>query len=532
MNDLPESWSRAEISEVLEANNNGKPFQQGWSPRCKNYSAPEGKWGVLKTTSIQYGKFWDHENKFLPDHLEPRPHLEVKFGDVLMTCAGPRARCGVACLVERTRSKLMMSGKMYRFRPHAKAIYPKYLAYYLQSSGSRLEIDRMKTGINDSGLNLTHNRFATLNVALAPLNEQRRIVAKIEELFSELDKGIGSLKSARAKLNVYRQALLKDAFEGKLTAQWRKVNKDKFEKPEQLLARIKQEREARCKQQLKEWRTAVKAWEKRGKEGHKPRRPNSRPALIFPSEVEITNLPLLTNGWLHIKAEALLAEPLANGHSVKDRTSGFPVLRLTAIKNEKLELSEAKNGNWEREDALPYLVREGDFLIARGNGSKQLVGRGCSVPALEHDVAFPDTMIRLRVDTSVINVSFFSYVWNSPLLRQQIEGAARTTAGIYKINQGQILNFIVPLCSLTEQTVVVKRLSVTLSVIDQIEKEINKHFGRADSLRQTILKKAFSGQLVPQDPHDEPASVLLARIRAARDKSEKNRRSRKKKTTA
>ena len=91
-----------------------------------------------------------------------------------------------------------------------------------------------------------------------PLNEQHRIVAKIEELFSELDKGIESLKAARAKLNIYRQAVLKHAFEGKLTAQWREETKDKLETPEQLLAHIKQEREARYEQQLQEWKAAVK----------------------------------------------------------------------------------------------------------------------------------------------------------------------------------------------------------------------------------------------------------------------------------
>ena len=93
---------------------------------------------------------------------------------------------------------------------------------------------------------------------LPPTEEQRRIVAKIEELFSELDKGVESLKTARAHLKVYRQAVLKHAFEGKLTAQWREENKDKLEKPEQLLARIKQERETRDERQLKEWRTAIK----------------------------------------------------------------------------------------------------------------------------------------------------------------------------------------------------------------------------------------------------------------------------------
>ena len=96
-------------------------------------------------------------------------------------------------------------------------------------------------------------------------NEQRRIVAKIEELFSELDKGVESLKTARGQLNVYRQAVLKHAFEGKLTAQWREENEDKLETPEQLLARIKQERETRYERQLKEWKAAVRTWEECGK---------------------------------------------------------------------------------------------------------------------------------------------------------------------------------------------------------------------------------------------------------------------------
>ena len=91
--------------------------------------------------------------------------------------------------------------------------------------------------------------------------EQRRIVAKIEELFSELDKGVESLKTARRQLEVYRQSVLKHAFEGKLTAQWREENKDKLEKPEQLLARVKSERVVHYERQLQKWRTAIEEWE-------------------------------------------------------------------------------------------------------------------------------------------------------------------------------------------------------------------------------------------------------------------------------
>ena len=321
--------------------------------------------------------------------------------------------------------------------------------------------------------------------------------------------------------------MLKHAFEGKFTAHWREENKDKLEKPEQLLARIERERAERYEQQLKGWKAAIKAWMLKGKQGQKPRKPKALTSRWLSPEVESANLPHLPYGWLWTAVNTFLVEPPINGHSVKDRSSGFPVLRLNAIKKEKLDLSEQKSGDWEREDALSYLVRKGDFLLARGNGSKQLVGRGGLVPALEHDLAYPDTMIRLRVNRSVIGRSFFSYVWNSHLLRRQIEGAARTTAGIYKINQGQILNFMVPLCSLTEQAVVVKQLSSILSVIDGIETEVNNQLGTANQIRQSTLNRAFSGQLVAQDPNDEPAPVLLERIRAEREKTLKNIRPRK-----
>jgi type I restriction enzyme S subunit len=154
MSKFPSVWTQVLISEVLDLNENGKPFQQGWSPQCHSHPAPEGSWGALKTTAIQHGEFWPHENKAIPDHLEPRPHIEVKPGDLLMTCAGPRNRCGVACLVERTPPRLMMSGKMYRFRPNQKVMHAKYLMYFLLTHSTTQKIDRMKTGISDSGLNI------------------------------------------------------------------------------------------------------------------------------------------------------------------------------------------------------------------------------------------------------------------------------------------------------------------------------------------------------------------------------------------
>lgn len=212
MSELPDTWSKVKIVDVLEPNENGKPFQQGWSPQCEKTPASNGAWGVLKTTAIQRGEFLPFENKALPARLEPRPHIEVKAGDILMTCAGPRNRCGVACLVKDTQPKLMMSGKMYRFRPDTRIINPRYLESYLHARNATQAIDRMKTGISDSGLNLTHSRFAELDVSLPPIKEQLRIIEKIDELLSELNKSLESLSTARQQIDLFYQSVLDSSF--------------------------------------------------------------------------------------------------------------------------------------------------------------------------------------------------------------------------------------------------------------------------------------------------------------------------------
>ena len=129
-------------------------------------------------------------------------------------------------------------------------------------------------------------------------------------------------------------------------------------------------------------------------------------------------------------------------------------------------------------------------------------------------------------DTSAVQPEYFLLAWNSWTVRQQIENAARTTAGIYKINQGHIRGFVLPLPSIAEQAEIVRILNERLEAVDTLQAEMDANLARADALRQSILKKAFSGELVSQDPDDEPAQALLARIRASRvgDSTTKPRR--------
>ena len=222
----------------------------------------------------------------------------------------------------------------------------------------------------------------------------------------------------------------------------------------------------------------------------------------------------------------LVSEPLRNGKSVKDGI-GSKVLRLSALKSGIIDIRESKLGDWSGINVAPYLVRSGDFLVSRGNGSKDLVGRGGVVGSIREEIAFPDTMIRIRPDPSIMQLQYFAIAWHSRSVRAQIESIAKTTAGIWKISQADLGEIRLPVPTPEEQTEIVRRVEQLFAFADQLEARVAAAQERIDKLTQSILAKAFRGELVPQDPNDEPASVLLERIKAQRAAAPKAKRGRK-----
>ena len=307
MNMIPNTWATRLIGEVLSPLEDGKILHQGWSPRCDPEASNDpAEWAVLKTTAVQDGWFDGSFNKRLPKALSPKPHLEVQIGDILITCAGPRSRCGVACLVTTTRPRLIISGKMYRFRARDSLIQSDFLLAYLRSPEGRAEIDRMKTGGNESGLNLTHERFFQLRVPIAPLDEQKHIMAKLSSLSARTQSARDELRHIPKLIKRQKAALLVAALRGDLTTDWRTENPDAIT-ADQLHLQLLRDRK--------------KAWD-----GGTNQRAYKLPAARYDVPTELPRLPLT---WKYIPVEHLSTKVVDGVHKKPDYiTDGIPFLTV------------------------------------------------------------------------------------------------------------------------------------------------------------------------------------------------------------
>ncbi len=387
-----------------------------------------------------------------------------------------------------------------------KAITPvevvdhNYLAWLLRALERQILTTCSKHGTTVHSIEIP--TLKDLRVPIPPPAEQRRIVAKIEVLFSELDKGVESLITVREQLKAYRQAVLKHAFSGKLTAQWRHGNNDKVESARLLIARIKKERELHYQAKISIWNTAP------NKNGGRPRPPKT---LVPLGSQERDELPALPDSWIWEKLGWMTCG-VEYGTAAKSSKSGsVPVLRMGNIQNAKFDWSDLVYSS-DEDEILKYALKAGDVLFNRTN-SPELVGK-TAIYRGERPALFAGYLIRVNQIASFVDSQYLNLFLNSHIARQQ--GNRVKTDGVNQsnINGERLSNYPFPYCSLAEQREIVKLLEEKLSIIDQLEDDVEQETKKSEALRQSMLRKAFSGQLVAQDPSDEPASVLLDRFRA------------------
>jgi len=387
----------------------------------------------------------------------------------------------------------------------------------------------------DNVQNETHKRcsisiYSKKKFPLPPLPEQKAIVSKIEQLFSDLDNGVANLKKAQEQLKTYRQAVLKKAFEGELTKEWREAQTD-LPGADELLEQIKIEREKYYKKQSDDWKESVKKWEADGKDGRKPTKPKKQKELPPLTAEELKELPVLPDGWKWRKFGNNADKIFDGTHfSPKSFSEGeYKYITAKNIKEGKLDFS-----NLTFVDRLTHKqiysrcdVKKNDILYIKDGAT---TGKAV-VNHLNEEFSLLSSVGVFRFNNSLFSSKFIEYFLNSQITRNRmlknIAGVAITRLTLIKLNNSKMI-----VCSLREQHQIVQEIESRLSVCENVEANIKEALKKSESLRQSILKKAFEGKLLTEseleevrnDPEWEPAEKLLERIKAEKAEASKQKR--------
>ena len=479
---LPDGWVMTTLGDLCL-----QP-QYGWTTKA---TVNEGKAKLLRTTDISRGRL---EWETVP-YCAKEPKELVKYlleeGDIVISRAGS---VGLSALIGPCPEAVFAS-YLIRFR-RMDGVDEKYLYQFLQSPEYWEQVSQQTVGIALQNVNA--KKLARVSLPFPPPAEQCRIVAEIERHFSRLDASVAALKRVQANLKRYRASVLSAACEGKLVlteAELAQAEGRDYEPADRLLERI-----------FAEGRARSQAQKRRGSKHKKP---------VLTDESALGYLP---EGWVAATVEQILARS-EYGTSVKCsyESEGVPVLRIPNIVAGDIDLTDIKYATRSIPiDAESALVK-GDVLMCRTNGSVSLVGKTAVVNTeLKPYHSFASYLLRFRLIEAETLPKWLHVYVASQLGRAFIEQHAASSAGQNNVSLSLIHAMPLPLPPSAEQRRIVAEVERRLSVIQQVEATVETNLERANRLRQSILKQAFSGKLVPQDPNDEPASVLLERIRAER----------------
>jgi type I restriction enzyme S subunit len=440
MSELPRNWTETRIGEIALY------VQRGKSPKYTDRSDLP----VINQKCIR----WHGIDKVHVKYIHPDQWCKwgveryLNEGDILWNSTGT-GTIGRACVYKKSYfNQAVVDSHVTIVRFDRSKINPDYVFHFIASPFVQKKIEEMQSGSTNQ-VELGRGAIVETSIPLPPFNEQKRIVAKIEELFSELDKGIESLKTAREQLKVYRQAVLKHAFEGKL---------------------IK--------------KTTV--WGER-------------------SVKQITTyITSGSRGWAQYYAD-----------------SGDLFIRAQNLKFDRLDLTDIAFVNIPNNaEGARTKIQKGDLLIT-------ITGANVTKSALvesEIGTAYVSQHVALcRLTDEVFSRFFYWFMVAESAGRKQLSKAAYG-AGKPGLNLDNIKDVKVLLPSYEEQVSIVEIIEEKLSVCEKFERDIESQIDNCTALRQSILKQAFSGKLVAQDPRDEPASVLLERIKAEKNGDQKRKK--------
>jgi len=367
-----------------------------------------------------------------------------------------------------------------------KIFNPKFFFYFLKA-----------LQLPDKGYARHFQYLVKASIPLPPLPEQHKIVEKIEELFTKLDAGVEALKKIKKQIKQYRQSVLKSAFEGKLTEEWREKNKNKLEPASVLLKKIEE-------QPIKN-------------------KYNTNKKMFAINTESIFKIPDI---WEWIRIGGLCYEIR---YGTSDKASyefdGVPVLRMGDINDGKIDFEDLKfmPENWSGGGSL--FLEVGDVLFNRTN-SFELVGKTAVFKGFGDKVTFASYLVRLKFYKDLYRPELSSYYINSLYGRKFILSLISQQVGQANVSASKLTSIPIPLMAVPEQQKIVEEIEKRFSIADEVEKTVDKSLEQAEKLRQSILKKAFEGKLTEKWREQYPklisgensAEKLLEKIKKEKEK--------------
>jgi type I restriction enzyme S subunit len=386
---------------------------------------------------------------------------------------------------------------------YAKGLLAPVLQGYLDAINAKTPSITVK--------HLSSRTIGEIPLPLPPRAEQDALVEAIDSHLSRLDVAAASLGRAQAKLRAYRASVLKAAVEGRLVpteAELARKEKRDYEPADVLLRRILAERRRR-------WERAELA--KLTAAGKPPKDDKWKAKYDEPTPPDTSGLPELPEGWCWTTAAALYWDA---GYGTSEKCTldgaGVPVLRIPNVQGGRITLEDMKYASPDAELAAEGAVEEGDFLFIRTNGSPSLIGRGALVDRQHSNLYFASYLIRLRLVRVEDVPRWLGLAWHAAPIRNQLLKVAVSSAGQHNVSLSSASEFAVPLPPAAEQSRILLELERVDTAAAATLSQIAADSRRVARLRQSVLKWAFEGKLVDQDPNDEPAEKLLTRIRADR----------------
>lgn len=492
---LPPGWAETTLGEVFDWGSGGTPTSTN-----PDYYGGDIPWLVIGdlTDSVVTRS----ATPITEAGLRNSSAKWVEPGSVLIAMYGASiGRLGIAGVRLTTNQAIA----------HAKPtpLSGRFLFYYLLDQRRNL----VNLGKGAAQSNISQTILKAHRFPFAPLSEQNRIVEEIETHFSRLDAGVAALKRVQAGLKRYRASVLQAACEGRLVpteAGLARAEGRDYEPADELLKRILAERRAKweadqlAKMQSQDKHPQDDKWKSKYQE---PALPDTR------------DLPDLPECWCWATVEQVGKVQLGRQRSPKHHTGTHmrPYLRVANVFEDRLNLSDVMEMNFTPGEFATYRLRDGDILLNEGQ-SLELVGRPAMFRGEIEGACFQNTLVRFTAYPCVEQRYALS-VFRAYLHSGRFQRIARWTTTIAHLGAERFAGMEFPLPPLAEQQRIVAEVERRLSIVEELESAVRANLKRAERLRQAILKRAFEGKLVPQDPTDQPASALLTRIKAERESS-------------